>query len=346
MNSKLLVQYIFEQPEVIARVVNQVNSLEPDVLKRLRAAVSESPMIYLIGSGSSLNAAYTARSSWKALGPVEVLDPVNFMLDLQKGLVRPGSVAIGISQSGQSFATVDALRKANECGAYTVSVTANSNSPIAQAAKDILLIPCGEELIGPKTKGYSATVALLIGTALALKGTQITDESVKTIKSYLGQKDTIDSVAAACPRTNLCFVIGSGDNLGTAREGALKIMEIAKIPSMYFDLEDSMHGPFTTLDDNSFVVVLGIDSYMQERMAGLLKILQHLGAKGILVTSGTISPLDGASAEEGKLHCDPAADIVPIQLLANEFAILRGENPTELSYDRTFVRSITKLSQS
>ena len=40
MNSKLLVQYIFEQPEVIARVVNQVNSLEPDVLKRLRAAVS------------------------------------------------------------------------------------------------------------------------------------------------------------------------------------------------------------------------------------------------------------------------------------------------------------------
>ena len=45
MNSKLLVQYIFEQPEVIARVVNQVNSLEPDVLKRLRAAVSESPMI-------------------------------------------------------------------------------------------------------------------------------------------------------------------------------------------------------------------------------------------------------------------------------------------------------------
>ena len=211
-----------------------------------------------------------------------------------KSLVRPGSVAIGISQSGQSFATVDALRKASECGAYTVSVTANSNSPIAQAAKDILLIPCGEELIGPKTKGYSATVALLIGTALALKGTQITDESVKTIKSYLGQKDTIDSVAAACPRTNLCFVIGSGDNLGTAREGALKIMEIAKIPSMYFDLEDSMHGPFTTLDDNSFVVVLGIDSYMQERMAGLLKILQHLGAKGILVTSGTISPLDGA----------------------------------------------------
>ena len=106
-----------------------------------------------------------------------------------------------------------------------------------------------------------------------------------------------------------------------------------------------MHGPFTTLGENSFVVVLGLEPSMQERMDGLIRILKRLNAKGVFVSNGMIRSLEGDSFGLEDSKNDPIADIVPIQMLASSFAAVMGKNPTELSYDRTFVRSITKLGK-
>ncbi|NLJ87069.1 MAG: SIS domain-containing protein, partial [Firmicutes bacterium] len=249
---------------------------------------------------------------------------------------------IGISQSGQSLAAVRALEQAKSIGTRTIAVTAGKGSPISKAADQTVLVNCGEERVGPKTKGYSATVMVLIGLAGYLEGHGLDGEIVHRIQSYLDGEDLIKDLVDNNSQTNLCFVIGSDDNFGTAREGALKIMEIAKIPSMYFDVEDSMHGPFTTVTENSFVIVLGIDETAKERMEGLVKILERIGAKGCFISDGRIQSLGGEMDLEN-LYCDSIADIVPIQLLSYYFALARGVNPIQMSYDRSFVRSITKL---
>ena len=212
-------------------------------------------------------------------------------------------------------------------------------------AQQTFIVPISEELVGPKTKGYSAIVAFLIGLPIKIQGRQFESGSAERVAAYLGQMDIIDSLTQRYQSTDLCFVVGSSDNLGTAKEGALKIMEIAKIPSLYFDVEDSMHGPFTILGENAFVVVLGLEPSMKERMDGLMRILKSLNAKGIFVSNGRIFSLDDATLDQEDSVTDSIADIVPIQMLAYSFAVVMGKHPTELSYDRTFVRSITKLAK-
>ena len=346
MDSRLLLDYIHEQPSVVKRIVEEVRTEEfRGAVAALQVKGTTLPVIYLLGSGSSLNAAYASRSHFRAAAEcLEVFDPVNFTLDLEKGLVKPGSVVIGISQSGQSLATVEALKKAKNIDAKTIAVTAGKDSPLSRAADQTIMVNCGEERVGPKTKGYSATVTVLIGLAQCLQGHGLDYGAVRRIQSYLDNEKLLKDLVDRNPQTNTCFVIGSGDNFGTAREGALKIMEIAKIPSMYFDVEDSMHGPFTTVTENSFIIVLGIDAAAQERMDGLAKILERIRAKGCFVSEGQVQSLEGNVNLEN-LYCDSMADIVPIQLLSYYFALARGVNPIQMSYDRNFVRNITKLAQ-
>ncbi len=345
MDCGLVLDYILEQPSIVNGIVQEVQ--EPGFAQSIAGLIELAPKLphtLMVGSGSSLNAAYAAKSGWRAVTEsLEICDPVNFSLDLDKGLIRPGSIVIGISQSGQSLATVEALKKARNIGARTWAVTAGEESPIGKAADRTILVNCGEERVGPKTKGYSATVAVLIGLAQLLRGDSSDSESVKRIQSYLDKQNVIRDFADQNSGTDLCFVVGSSDNLGTAREGALKIMEIAKIPSMYFDVEDSMHGAFNTVTENSFVVVLGLDGVARERMEGLVKILQRIGAKGCFVSAGRIQSLAG-EVDLQHLICDPVADIVPVQLLSYYFALARGVDPIEMSYDRSFVHSITKLA--
>ena len=344
MSAELLIQYIEEQPEVIRRVIEGIRVQEIGALEG-RFRPDAKPDVYMLGSGSSLNAAHAVKSFWLPMArSLEILDPANFILYLDKGFVSKDSVVIGISQSGQSAVTVDAIHGARKRGIFTLSVSGAENGPLSKAAHEKVLVQCGEELVGPKTKGYSACVASLIGLALALQAKRQSQESVETISEYLKHQTLIEKLVIKHEDTNLCFVIGSGDNYGTAKEAALKIMEIAKIPSMHFELEDSMHGPFTTVTDKTFVVVLGADHQMKDRMVGLLRILESIGAKGMFVANGAVHDLQDEALSLDNMECDPIADIVPAQVLAYWFAVKTGKHPTQLTYDRDFVRSITKVT--
>lgn len=343
MSAELLMQYIQEQPTTIKRVVEGIPLQEMETLKGKFTAGAK-PHVYMLGSGSSLNAALAAKSFWLPLaGSLEILDPANFMFYLDKGLVSDNSVVIGISQSGQSAVTVDAVLSAKKSGIFTLSVSGAEDGPLSRAAQEKIDVLCGEELVGPKTKGYSASVASLIGLALTLQGKTLTQKSVETISAYLNHQAMIEEMATKHQDTDLCFVIGSGDNYGTAKEAALKIMEIAKVATMHFEVEDSMHGPFNTVTDKSFFVVLGADPVMKERMVGLFKILTSIGAKGIYVANGAVHSLQDLNLDFDTMDCDPIADIVPAQILAYWLAIKKGKHPTQMTYNRDFVRSITKV---
>ena len=125
---------------------------------------------------------------------------------------------------------------------------------------------CGEENVGPKIKGYSATVLTL--HLLLLKITQNPRYQSITQEYYQSIQELPQNIKASlcwCQKNKhwalakAMSIVGFGVNYPTAREGTLKILETMQIPVMNFDMEEFMHGPHRTIIKDSYIVLIDTD---------------------------------------------------------------------------------------
>lgn len=326
-----IIDYIKEQPRVLQNVKDP----------QIELATYE--QVFLVGTGSSLNAAFAVKYIWEqgCTGVVRVCDPLSFVHEY-KDKITGKSLIVGISQSGASKVTVDALIVGKNAGAHTIGVTAEPDSVLASIVADTVLIPCGEELVGAKTKGYSCTVAVL--TKMVQKDYDQGGLSRRVADKLEHNDQLCQKIAKKLAHCRVAYVIGANGHYGTAREIALKTMEIAKIPTLSLELEDSMHGPFNALNDDCFVVVLTSGSRLTERMRGLATILTSLKVQGVVIQDGVITDVNpGEPWEVSAGESDLVADVVPAQLLCWHLALAKGEEPTYFRYDRSMVYQITKM---
>lgn len=328
----------------MARIIDYIKE-QPQVLPKVTAVdinLKDYNQIYLVGTGSSLNAAFAVKYIWEESygAPINVCDPLGFSLKYTDKLTEKALV-VGISQSGASTVTIDALRTAKDAGAYTIGVTADLTSALAANVQSTVLIPCGEELVGAKTKGYSCTVAVLTKMA---KADYDQERLSALVAEKLEQNDALCAeIAQDLADCEVAYIIGATGHYGSAREIALKTMEIVKIPALSLELEDSMHGPFNGLTEKAFVMVLASDAELAERQEGLAKILTSLNARGVVIETGLIRQVKaGDSWEIPTGNSDLVWDVVPAQFLCWHLALAKGEEPSHFRYDRSMVSRITK----
>ena len=134
-----------------------------------------------VSSGSSFTAAQSAKYYMQRMtGKNIVLLYSNNVLRYEV-LNNPRAVAVAISQSGNSVAAIEAVKKLRGDGYPTIALTQDMSSDVAKNAEGRIDISCGEESCGPKTKGYSATVLLLMLLSLeyALREGRIGEESMR-----------------------------------------------------------------------------------------------------------------------------------------------------------------------
>ena len=155
MSDKMTVQdYIRQQPLVIAEAI-------ATAAKSFESWRARTPG-FLVGSGSSFNALTAAAVTTSASihQSLRVSGPANFLKELEQGaaLDRDGFVVI-LSQSGASATSVAAAQMAATRGCNVLVITCEPASPIAQLPLARIVLPIGGEPIGPKTKGFTATLA-------------------------------------------------------------------------------------------------------------------------------------------------------------------------------------------
>ena len=120
-----------------------LSTLDPAALERAAGGIMDTGAIYVFSAGLSTLAADNAVLRFSRIGrPVVVSADHNTQL-LTASAIGPGSVAIGISDSGRTAHTVSALRAANSAGAATIALTAFSESPLARVADIVLITPTG-----------------------------------------------------------------------------------------------------------------------------------------------------------------------------------------------------------
>ena len=188
---------------------------------------------------------------------------------------------------------IDALEYTKNMGIKTLAVTAEADSPIAKKADHMLSLRCGAENSNAKTKGYSATLTVLMLFALQLgweKGVLDESEKQSCLAEITAMVDNIPMVfersVEFCKKHNLgdsmqdLYVLGSGINSGTAQEGQLKVMETMCIPTMFNDIGEFSHGMHRAVNkDSSILLIKGTDcaeDQMERAYLYLKNITEHV----------------------------------------------------------------------
>lgn len=268
MMKSIMWSYIDQEQEVLTRLMHchEISSFAREKGRDIRA-------MYIVAHGSSFNAAVSVSNFLARIAGLRVyaVTPANFCCSsasLQRES-REETMVVAISQTGTSSGVIEALELAQRWGFSTLGLTDVAGSPIAEKADGMLPLLCGKEDSNAKTKGYSATLMLLMLLAVELglvRGT-ICREAAETIRNELADMVQAlpalrDKLTAWCQRQDFgadmkdLYVLGSGMNFGTAQEGQLKLMETVCIPTMFNDIGEFSHGMHRSITPQSSVLLI------------------------------------------------------------------------------------------
>ena len=247
-----------------------------------------------------------------------------------------GALVVGVSQSGGSADLVEVMKAARDSGAHTLAVTNNPGSPLAEAAELHVDVAAGHERAVAATKTYTAellALLLLIEGVRAGNGKLSGDERLALAElPGLAAKVLDDPTPGElAPRYRFAARVvttGRGYAYPTARETALKLMETSYLAALAFSGADLLHGPLAMTDPDIPVLAVVGDGPGGEAMR---EVVARLGERRADVV--TIGPSDvaGATARIATPAVDeryaPLLDILPLQRLALELALARGEDP-------------------
>ena len=310
----------------------------------VRTAVAEGHAIMTTGCGTSEHAAMAiAALLGEALDPREVRS-VQALESLRRPMKE--GLLIAVSHEGGTQATNAALEAARAAGARTALITAGGGSPGAALAE---LVIRTEEMDQSwcHTVGYLSPVVAGVMLALRVGGKRSDAPAIRSAIEANDDHRGPASLAAGLTGTDRIVVVGSGPDLVTARELALKISEGARLPATAYDVESILHGHLAAATRWTGLVVVATDESMRppgvfERVERVLAAAGSLAmpAAAILGERTTAAiPADATPA--GRLvlarptRVSPITGallgpILPLQLLADRLARARGVDPDTL----------------
>jgi glucosamine--fructose-6-phosphate aminotransferase (isomerizing) len=238
-----------------------------------------------------------------------------------------------ISQSGRSPDLVMATEYARESGALTLAIVNDDASPVAAAADLVLPIGAGPERAVAATKTVALSMLAGVQLVTALTGDADLRDGLHRLPERLEKVRACDWSAwgnslTAAPAA---FVAARGYGFGTAREIALKVTEILRLPALGFSAAELRHGPRAAVTPATPVLLLRQNDEAGATVDGLANDLRDAG-ETVFAAGGP----DGTLPWIGDDHpiCDPVAMLLPAYAAIEKEARRRGldpDNPQHLS---------------
>ena len=322
---------IREQPEVLERILDEGWDEVLSASRVLRQGALRSVMI--AARGTSDNAALYAKYLFEVLlgVPTALASPSAFTL-YESRMNLEGVLVVGISQSGESQDVLETIRRSGELGANTLTVTNDEGSAMAEVGQHHLFLRAGKEESVAATKTYTSELMMLYLLVSALKGEERIGHEVRRLPELSREVLEIEWEGTERYRYAEYMVVTSrGYNLATAEEAALKLMETTYVVAQAFSAADLRHGPIAMIGHDFPVLAIAPPGRAQPGMRSLIDNLRDRGAE-LVVVSDEKSMLAKASAKfpvPASLpeELSPVLCAIPIQLLAENLASLKGLNP-------------------
>ncbi|MGC6768488.1 SIS domain-containing protein [Enterococcus sp. LJL128] len=331
MTKPTMLSYILEEQD---KLTNAIKSYPKNIDQAIQGLSLTADNWLVLGTGSSINAAKSAKYYIEAVAGVKLAieEPYNFT-HYEK--IDPElQVVLGISQSGQSTSTIEAMAKVTaHHSVHTMAVTSIPDSEITKVTTTTLDILSGRERVGYVTLGFSATVLalMLLGLRIGVKKGLISEEQeLAELDEFLELtsrfNQSIERATAFFEQHRQDFQqaprftsIAYGPAVGTAKEMETKFSETIRVPSQGVELEAFMHGPYLEINPEHRLFFLDTPARPEIiEKAGLLKAYEQKHTSHVF----TISLRSEAAADKHTLalgNCKderkaPYLAIIPFQV--------------------------------
>jgi glucoselysine-6-phosphate deglycase len=346
-----------DQPEMLrAAFARRDEIIAPFVSKFQEGPVSR---VVFLGSGTSYNVSNLAASYFTRLVGVEGTAPyptefLNYGVGLDPQNTAPESVlVVGISQSGTSISTCAAMEWATDQGFRTLALTADPDSRITRIVDTIVPLLVGEELTGPETKGYTASVLSIYLWAYATAAAtgaitqDAADAAIEEAGTVCSAFDTVIEESEAWydrNRTGLLHstrinILGFGVDYGTMLEGTLKVSEMLRVPTIGNLVEEYGHGPTYALRFEHAGLIVGSDEAEFDRAIEFRKALPQYAPGTHVITCREFDGADGRDvvfSVKANTFLAPLIYTVPFQFLAakggEDVYIDTNDNPVDIHF--------------
>ncbi|MBR3669517.1 MAG: glutamine--fructose-6-phosphate transaminase (isomerizing) [Fibrobacter sp.] len=355
-----MLKEIFEQPEVLRNTMRgRLLVAEGNAkLAGLDTNINELRninRIIITACGTSYYAGMVGEYMIEDLAgvPVEVEYASEFRY--RNPIIKPGTLVLAISQSGETADTLAALKEAQQKGATALAICNGVGSTIARTSDGGVYLHAGPEIGVASTKAFTsqvtvlAMIALLLGRQRRLSfetGADIAKSMLdlpQLAEQTLKLSDKIKELAKAYSKANNFLYLGRHFNYPVAMEGALKLKEISYIHAEGYPAAEMKHGPIALIDENMPVVVIAPKDALFDKIISNVREIKARGGKVIAITTDDCSPLDEIAdhiivVPKTIPMLMPILTCIPLQLLAYHIAVLRGN---DVDQPRNLAKSVT-----
>ena len=349
---------IFEQPQALERTLQAyVAGDAPQLdLPQLEDAWQSIEHVAIVACGTSWHAGLVGKFLIERLARLKVDVDYASEYRYRTPIVSAQTLALAITQSGETADTIAALAEAKRLGARSLAICNAVGSQITRLAEGTLVTRAGPEIGVASTKAFTTQLGLLTLLAMhlgrargtldpaeaaeLLQGLRALPEQIKRVRALESQ---LESLALLHYSARDALYVARGPMYPIALEGALKLKEISYIHAEGYPAGELKHGPIALVDNRLLVVaVMPNDEHRERTLSNLQEAAARDARIVALVEEGDRS-LDGiASAvlELPQVHpcLAPILYAVPLQLLAYQVALLRG---CDVDRPRNLAKSVT-----
>ena len=351
---------IFEQPNALRATLANRFSGESILEEIFGANASElfdkTQQVHIIACGTSYHAGLVARYWLEGLAGLPCSVEVASEFRYRTPVVRPGTLFVAISQSGETADTLAAMRQAKTLGYVGILSICNiPESAMVQGSDLVILTKAGREIGVASTKAFTTqlTVLLLLTLVLGRRHHLSHEQEALVVKQLrelpyrvedvLSLNDPIRELAEYFADKQHALFLGRGSQYTVALEGALKLKEISYIHAEAYPAGELKHGPLALVDKEMPVIAVAPCNALLEKLKSNLHEVRSRGGELIVFADKVAGVIAGPGTRVFEMPTVPdiIAPIVytiPLQLLAYHVAVLKG---TDVDQPRNLAKSVT-----
>lgn len=336
-----MIKEIMEQKDTLNRAINQ----DPKNIELVAKAIEEAESTYFIGCGTAGKVAMVGAYLFAKISKKQIHFVFGSEFQNYKDFINKKTLLVCISQSGETADTLEAIEIGKAKGAKIAAIVNVESSTIARTADIVIPIKAGLEKAVASTKATTSQLAILTLLAYACDGgieigKQLLIRTASQINDMLNPRyaDHIKKIANKLKDVESMYIIGRGANFPIALESAIKIQEVTYIHAEGFAGGELKHGPIALISKNTPVITLVANDDSRKEILSNAQEVKARGGYIIGVSPTNEEVFDFWIRVPDVGETSPIVNIIPVQILAYQLAVLRQNDPDK---PRNLAKSVT-----
>jgi glucosamine--fructose-6-phosphate aminotransferase (isomerizing) len=355
-----MLKEIHEQPTAIRDTlrgrVDSRGRLELDELRLPEDRIRDVSKVFVVACGTAYHAGLVAKYAiehWVRV-PVEIEIASEFRY--RDPVLDHTTLTLGVSQSGETIDTLEAVRHARRQGSHVIAITNTVGSSIARESDGVFYTRAGPERAVAGTKTFLTQMVALHLLALHMaevRGTLFPEEVKQIVRMVEALPEAVQEAIALDGQTRAlaeryakvtdALFIGRHTGYPSALEGALKLKELSYVHAEGYPAGELKHGPIALVEPGVPVFAVATDCHVYPKVISNIQEVLARGAEVVAVASRGDTEIEALAADTlfvPRVHelLSPVVVTVPLQLFAYHMAKVRG---CDVDQPRNLAKSVT-----